>query len=198
MVKRKRILLDHESEIKEYLGLIRFLAGIAFSKVKYLGCFEVEDFLQVGMLGALEGLRKFDKKKGKKSTYLYFRVKGKLSNLLRKIYRRRKVLQTEELVEESAVSGFVEDFELRESLLKVREGLGEMELQVFDCLCDPPPGFCRLVEDLEKRYKSCGWGSDTSKVLRKALVAYIGISEKKLSRVFEGIGKKFVESCEKT
>lgn len=195
MVKRRRVLLDHEREIKENLGLVRFLAGLAFDKVKHLGCVEFEDFLQVGMLGALEGLRKFDVRKGKKGPYLYFRVKGKLNNLLKKIYRRRKVLQTSELGEESAVVSVVEDFGIWESLLKLRKVLEGYEARVFDCLVEYPLGLRKLVARFEGGCRSKRGTLDVTELFRKSLSAYVGISNKRLGKVIRSIRKKFEKLC---
>ena len=75
---------EKKNLVMKYLPLVKSIAYKIYKKLPN-GVIEFEELVNTGVLGLLDAIEKFDKKKGNLGTYAYLRIRGEILDFLRKL-----------------------------------------------------------------------------------------------------------------
>ena len=75
---------EKQKLVIKYLPLVKNIAYKIYKKLPN-GVVDFEELVNTGVLGLLDAIEKFDKKKGNLGTYAYIRIRGEILDFLRKL-----------------------------------------------------------------------------------------------------------------
>ncbi len=75
---------ERKKLVIKYLPLVKSIAYKIYKKLPS-GVVDFEELVNTGVLGLLDAIEKFDKKKGNLGTYAYIRIRGEILDFLRKL-----------------------------------------------------------------------------------------------------------------